>query len=88
MIKVEIEYETVAYEQPFHSHIYENHLELLLNDHTRPRSKNIPIEQIVNKVTTSQRPEKEQIPCSSRNHFYQNIPKEPPKEKIWTIRFF
>ena len=59
MIKVEIEYETVTYEQPFHSHICENHLELFLNDHTRPRSKNIPIEQTVNDVTTSQRPEKE-----------------------------
>ena len=87
MIKVENDYETVSYEQLFHSHIYENHLELILDYHTRPRSNNIPIEKTVNEVTTSQQPEKEQIPCSSTNHIYQIIPKEPPKEKIWTIRF-
>ena len=44
MIKVENIYETVTYEQPFHSHIYGNHFELLLDYHTRPRSNNIPIE--------------------------------------------
>ena len=68
MIKVENDYETVTYEQPFHSHIYENHLKLLLDYHTRPRSNNIPKEQIVNEVTTSQQSEKEQTPCSSTNH--------------------
>ena len=61
-------------------------MELLFNYHTRPRSNNIPIEQILNEVTTLQ-PEKEQTPCSSTNHIYQNIPKEPPKEKNWTIPF-
>ena len=75
MIKLENDYETVVYEQPFHSHIYENHLELILDYHTRPRSNKIPIEQIVNEVTTLQQPEKEQIPCSSTNHIYQNLPK-------------
>ena len=84
MIKVENEYETVTYEQPFHSHIYENQLEVLLYYNTRPKNSNIPIEQIVNDV---HEPEKEQVPCSSTNHIYQNIPKEPPKEKIWTIPF-
>ena len=59
MINAENDYETVTYEQPFHSHIYENHLELRLDYHTRPRSNNIPIEQIKNEVTTSQQPEKE-----------------------------
>ena len=87
MIKVENDYETVTYEHSFHSHIYENHLEILLDYHTRPRSNNIRIEQIVNKVTTSQKSEKEQTSCSSTNHIYQNIPKEPPKEKFWTIPF-
>ena len=62
MIKVENDYETVTYKRPFHSHIYEDHLKLLLDDHTRPTSKNIPIKQIVIEVTTSQQPEKEQIP--------------------------
>ena len=27
------------------------------------------------------------MPCSSTNQIYQNIPKEPTKEKIWTIPF-
>ena len=87
MIEVENDYESVTYEQPFYSQIYENHLELLLDYHTRPRSNNIPIEQIVNEVKTSQQPEKELTPCSSTNHIYQNIPKEPPKEKNWTITY-
>ena len=87
MIEVENDYESVTYKQPFHSQIYETHLELLLNYHTRPKSNNIPIEQRVNKETISQQPEKEQTPCSSTNHIYQNTPNEPPKEKNWTILF-
>ena len=79
MIKVEIDYETVTYEQPFHSHVYENQLEFLLNYYYRPSSNKIPIEQEANEVTTLHEPEKEQVPCSSTNHIYQNIPKEPPK---------
>ena len=81
MIEVENDHETDIYEQPFHSHIYEYQLELLLDYHTRPRNSNIPIEQIVNDVTTLNKPEKEQVPCSSTNHIYQNIPKEPSKRK-------
>ena len=87
MIEVANDYESVRYEQPFLSQIYENHLELLLIYHTRPKSNDISIEQLVNKETTSQQPEKKQTPCSSTNHIYQNTPKEPPKEKIWTISF-
>ena len=87
MIEVGNDYETITYEQLFHSRVYENQLELLLNDHTRPRSNNIPIEQIVNEVSTLHEPEKEEVPCSSTNPIYQNIPKETPKEKIWTIFF-
>ena len=87
MIKVENDYETVTYEQPFQSHIYENHLELLLDYHTRPRSINIPIEKTVNEVTTLHEPEKEQVQCYKTNHNYQIIPKRPPKEKIFTISF-
>ena len=84
MIKVENDYETVTYEQPFHSHVYENQLELLLKYYTRPRSNSIPIEQEANDATTLHEPENEQVPCSSTNHIYQNIPKEP---KIWTTIF-
>ena len=87
MIEVENDYETVTYEQPFHSHVYENQLELLLDYYSRPRSSKIPIKQIVNDITTFYEPEKEQVPCSSTNHFYQNIPKKPPNEKTWTIPF-
>ena len=75
MIEVENDYETVTYEKPFGSHDYENELEFLLNYHTRPRSNKIPIEQIVNAVTTLHEPEREQVPCSSTNHICQNIPK-------------
>ena len=53
MIEVENHYESVTYEQPFHSQINENHLEILLNYHTRPKSNNIPKKQIVNEVTPS-----------------------------------
>ena len=81
MIEVEKDYESVTYEQPFHSQIYENHLELLFNYHNRPKSNNILIEQIVNEVTTSQQLEKQQTPCCSTNHIFQNIPRESPKEK-------
>ena len=69
----------------FNHKFTKKYLELFLNYHTRPKSNNIPIEQIVNEVTTSQQPEKEQTTCSSTNHTYQNIPKQQPKEKIWTI---
>ena len=82
MINVENDYETVTYEQPFHSHVYENQLELLLDFYTRPRGKTIPTKQELNKATTLSKPEKEQVPCSSANHIYQNVPKEPPREKI------
>ena len=69
MIEVENDYESVTYKQPFHSQ-KGNRLELLLDYHTRPRSKNIPIEQIVIEVTTSRQPEKEPTPCFSTNHLY------------------
>ena len=83
MINVESDYEALTYEQPFHSHINENHTDLLLNYYARPGSKNKTIEQMVQEVTTLIEP----VPCSSTNHIYQNVPKEPPSEKIWTIPF-
>ena len=81
MIKVENDYETVTFEQPFHSQVYQNQLEVLSDYYTRPT------EQKVNESTTLNKPEKEQVSCSSTNHIYQNIPKEPPREKNWTIPF-
>ena len=75
------------YEQPFHSHVYENQLELLLDYYTRTRSNTIPTEQEVSEAKTLKKPEKEQVSCSSTNHTYKNVPKEPPREKIWLIPF-
>ena len=88
MINVENDCKTVTFEQPFHSHIYENQLDY----HTRPKSSNIPIEQIVNDVTTIHEPEKEQAqitftkiyqkttkrknldnPLSFRNRFFNRL---------------
>ena len=87
MIEVENDYETVTYKQPFHSYVYENHLELLLDYYNRPRSNNIPREQEVNAATTLHEPEKEQASCSITNHNYQNVPKTLPRKKFWTIPF-
>ena len=81
MIEVENDYETVTYEQPFHSHVYENQLELLLDYYSRPRSSKIPIKQIVNDITTFYEPEKEQVPCSSTNHFLPKYTKKTTKRK-------
>ena len=58
---------------------------MLLDYHTRPKTNNEPTEQKVNKVTKSHEPQK--VPCSRTNHIYQNVPKEPPREKIWTTPF-
>ena len=87
MIEVENDYESVIYEQPFHSNIYENQMELLLDYYSRPRSSKIPTEQEVNGANTFIKPEKEKVPCSSTNHIYQNVQKQLPREKIWTIAF-
>ena len=87
MIEIENDYETVTYEQFSNSQVYKNHLELLLNFYTRPRSNNRPIEQEANEAMTLHEAGKEQVPCSSTNLIYQNKPKEPPKEKNRTIPF-
>ena len=60
-------------------------MELLSNYYVRPKSKNIPTEQEINKANTINKTEKGQIPRSSTNHIYQNIPKEPPRKKTRTI---
>ena len=49
-INVENDYKPLIYEQPFHSHIYENQTELQ-NCYTRPINNNKTIEQIVDEVT-------------------------------------
>ena len=84
MITVENDYEPIVYEQPFNSHIYENQSELLQDYYTRPIRNNVPVEQNVNELNTVVNNGKQR---SSANHIYQNIQKEQPREKIWTIPF-
>ena len=87
MIKVENDYEPVIYEQPFSSHIYENQSELLHNYYIEP-IHSTPTTQKTNEINTTNQPnENEKTKCLNTNHIYQNIQKEQPKEKIWTIPF-
>ena len=65
MIHVENDYESIIYEQPIHSHFYQNHAIFLLNFYTRPINKNKTKENIVEEIT-----EEKPVEC------YQNIPKE------------
>ena len=62
-------------------------MELLQNYYTTPNSNNVPVEQEVNRINTVIKPEKDEIQNSTTNHIYQNIQKEQPREKIWTIPF-
>ena len=87
MIKVENDYESVIYEQPFPSHIYENQSEFLQNYYTTPINST-PTTQETNEInTTDQTNKNTKTKCLNTNHIYQNIQKEQPKEKIWTIPF-
>ena len=87
MITVENDYEPIIYEPPFDSHLYENQLELLHNYYTTPISHNTQPTQEVNDINTVTKPDKiDEVQCSNTKHISQNIQKEQPKEKIWTIR--
>ena len=85
MIKVENDYEPVIYEQPFSSHIYENQSELLHNYYIEPVHSTSTTQKTNEINTTNQPNENEKTKCLNTNHIYQNIQKEQPKEKIWTI---
>ena len=87
MITVENDYEPIIYEQPFTSHIYENQLELLHNYYIEPIDKT-QITQEVNGINTVIKPDKkDETQYSNAKHIYQNIQKEQPREKIWTIPY-
>ena len=87
MIAVENDYEPIIYEQPFTSHIYENQLELLHNYYIEPINST-QTAQDINEINTVSKPnENDKIKSLNTNHIYQNIQKEQPKEKIWTIPF-
>ena len=85
MISVENDNESITYEQPFSSHIYENQLELLNNYYMGSISNDTQTTQEVNKINTENSPDKGK--SSTTNHIYQNIQKKQPREKIWIIPF-
>ena len=87
MIKVENDYEPVIYEEPFSSHIYENQSELLHNYYIEPVHSTLTTQKTNEINTTNQPNEKDKTKCLNTNHIYQNIQKEQPKEKVWTIPF-
>ena len=88
MITVENDYEPIIYEQPFTSHIYENHMELLHNYYIGPINNNTQITQEVNEINTVIKPDKkDETQCSNTKHIYQNVQKDQPREKNWTIPF-
>ena len=88
MITVENDYEPIIYEQPFSSHIYEIQLKLLHNYYTTPINNNTQPIQEVNEINTVIKPDqKDEVQCLNTKHFYQNIQKEQPREKFWTIPF-
>ena len=87
MISVGNDYESITYEQPYSSHIYENQLEVLNNYYMGPISNNTQTTQEVNKINTVIQPDKDKVQSSTTNHKYQNIQKEQPREKFWTIPF-
>ena len=76
MITVENDYEPIIYEQPFSSHIYGNHLELLHDFYTRLTNNIAQVTQEVNEINTVIKPdEKDEVQCPNTNHFYLNIQK-------------
>ena len=88
MIGVENDYEPIVYEQPFTSHLYENQLKLLHNYYIGPMNHNTQTTQEVNEINTVIKPDKKnETQCSNTKHIYQNVQKEQPREKIWTIPF-
>ena len=74
MISVENDYESITYEQPFSSHIYENQFELLKKFYMGPIKNDTQTTQEVNKINTEVSPNKEQ--SSTTNHIYQTIQTE------------
>ena len=85
MISVENDYESITFEQPFSSHMYENQLELLNNYYMEPIYNDTQNTQEVNKINTKFSPNKEQ--SSTTNHIYQNIQKEQPRKNFGQFPF-
>ena len=81
MITVENDYESVTYEEPFSSHIYENQIELLNNYYLGPNNNPTQINQKSQKIDTETPLNENEIKNITTNHIYQNVQKEPPREK-------
>ena len=63
-------------------------MELLHDYYTRPINNNSPTTQEVNEINTVIKPDKnDELQCSNTKHMYQNIQKQQPRIKIWTIPF-
>ena len=84
MITVKNDYDSIIYEQPSSSHIYENQSKLLQDYYTRPIRNDVSIEQNVKEINTVFNNENQR---SNTSKIYQNIQKEQPREKILTIPF-
>ena len=87
MITVDNDYESITYEEPFSSHIYENQLELLNNYYLGPNNNNTQTTQELHRIQTENSSDKDKAKNLTTNHIYQNIQKEQPREKNWTIPF-
>ena len=61
MISVKNDYESVTYEEPFSSHMYENQLELLNNYYLGPNSNDTQTTEEVHKINTENSPDKDKI---------------------------
>ena len=62
-------------------------MELLHNYYIEPIDTTQTAQE-VNEINTVIKPdEKDETQCSNTKHIYQNIQREQPREKIWTILF-
>ena len=69
-------------------HIYiKINLELLHNYYIGPTDTTQTAQEVNENNTVIKPDEKGKTQCSNTNHIYQNIQKEQPREKIWTIQF-
>ena len=61
-------------------------MELLHDYYTRPTKNNTRTTQEVNEINSVIKSDRDDIQCTNR-HIYQNIQKQQPREKNWTIPF-
>ena len=73
MITAENDYQLIIYEQPFTSHTF-----------TKIKWNFF---KITTGISTVIKPGQDEVQNSGTNHIYQNIQKQQPREKIWTIFF-